>query len=265
MKELTLREIQEASLQLLIQIDHICKEIGSNYFLFFGTLIGAIRHHGFIPWDDDLDIAMFQNDYNKLTDYISKNMSDELTVDNPITNNDCFFNITRICDKKHKLIFKGKKYTSGIFIDIYILEGMGNDEDLIYWKKRFSNYRHWQKGVYASVNKSFLYGNSNLHKIANIPFVLYAKIRGKSYYFKKFDSHKKFDLQNSTYIGNPAWEDIIFRKEYFNDVVYVSFENYIVPVPSGYDQFLNAIYGDYMKLPEESQRVSQHGYICYEL
>ena len=69
MEELTLRQMQEGALNILKKLDGICREQGLRYFLFYGTLIGAIRHKGFIPWDDDLDVAMPRPDFDKLVAY----------------------------------------------------------------------------------------------------------------------------------------------------------------------------------------------------
>lgn len=69
MEELTLRQMQEGALSILKKLDGICREQGLRYFLFYGTLIGAIRHKGFIPWDDDLDVAMPRPDFDRLVEY----------------------------------------------------------------------------------------------------------------------------------------------------------------------------------------------------
>ena len=71
MEELTLRQMQEGALNILKKLDGICREQGLRYFLFYGTLIGAIRHKGFIPWDDDLDVAMPRPDFDRLVEYLS--------------------------------------------------------------------------------------------------------------------------------------------------------------------------------------------------
>ncbi|WP_038174358.1 LicD family protein, partial [Treponema pedis] len=73
MQELSLKEIQEESLKILKLVDNICREQGFTYCLFYGTLIGAVRHNGFIPWDDDIDIAMPRNDYERLKQYFIVN------------------------------------------------------------------------------------------------------------------------------------------------------------------------------------------------
>ncbi len=265
MKELSLRQIQEETLELLVEFDEICRMVDARYFLAWGTLIGAIRHEGFIPWDDDLDVTMFPDDYKKILAYFDEKKNNELELHDIYNQPNCYFNITRICEKKHRLVFDDLDYTSGLFIDIYILHGMGNDCDLEYWKKRFKNYVRWQKGVFVSLSNSLFYGKNYLNKVLNIPFVLFSKFVGKQYYIKKFDSYKRFDISNSKYIGVPQWEAEIFLKEDFEEIVYVSFEGLSVPVPKGFHSHLSMVYGDYLKMPDEKDRIPQHGYKAYSL
>lgn len=80
MRELTLREIQMTSLNVLIEVDQICKDLGLRYFLMYGTLIGAIRHKGFIPWDDDLDIGMPRKDFDQLVLFFDSEYSGALRM-----------------------------------------------------------------------------------------------------------------------------------------------------------------------------------------
>ena len=265
MRKMTLRETQIASFEVLRQFDEICQNIGVKYFLIWGTLIGAIRHQGFIPWDDDLDIAMFPEDFEKTEQYFYEKHPDNLELHNMKTVPECFYNISRICDKKHKLIFDNKAYTSGVFVDIYVMYGIGKADDLDYWKERFKKYPMWQKGVYASASRSVFIGRDTIHKILNIPFNIYSKLKGKQYFVDKFNSFKKYDIENSDFIGCPQWETAIFKKSDFLEVVYLPFEDFKAPVPAGYDHFLRSYYGDYMTLPPTDQRKPYHGYTAYEL
>ena len=265
MKEMSLRESQMATKELLKQFDELCDSLGIRYFLMYGTLIGAIRHKGFIPWDDDLDVGMFYDDYQILCTYFKEHDNPIMELHNQETQKDCFYNIARICDKAHQLIFAGKDYKSGLFIDIYVMEGLGKEEDQPYWDSRFAEYDKWRKSVYICTNKAFLYGNGVLHKLANIPYVMKSKRRGKKYYIDQFNNHKMFSIEESDYIGVPAWETVRYPKDLFDETIRIGFEDITVSIPKQYDELLRIDYGDYMTPPPEKDRVPYHGYIAYTL
>ena len=132
MKELTLREIQLGELGVLKKLKEICEDQGLRYFLFFGTLLGAIRHKGFIPWDDDVDVGMPREDYEKLLGYFREN-SDALLPFRLMhfsTNENYIYPIARICDTRYQVDYsETKEYGLGLFIDIYPFDGWGDTEE----------------------------------------------------------------------------------------------------------------------------------------
>ena len=126
-----LAQMQKSTITILKKIDKICNTLGLTYWIMFGTLIGAVRDKGFIPWDDDLDIAMSRSDYDILHNYfINKRTVDGLHLDCIDTNSRYPFYIDRICDDCWELEFNDFKYKSGAFVDIYPLDGMGKKEDI---------------------------------------------------------------------------------------------------------------------------------------
>ena len=263
MTEMTLRETQLETLAILERIDDICNIIGTPYYLVLGSLIGAVRHKGFIPWDDDLDIAMFPDDFTLFRKYLEDHDITDLEIHCPETKDNCFYNMVRICEKNHLLVFDNMSYTSGLFVDVYILEGMGKIEDLLYWKQQYRLQSALRKRVYCCCRDSLFYGRNSVHKILNLPIVLYSKFRGKKYFFDKLNDYKHFSIDESDYIGVPGWDDFIFKKKCFETIVRVPFENTTVNIPGGFDELLRDYYGNYMELPEESKRTPQHGYKAY--
>lgn len=263
-KLMSIREVQIAALEILKQIDTICTELGINYYLMYGTLIGAIRHKGFIPWDDDLDIAMKIDDYKIFIDYFNKNNKTQLEIHNFETNKDCFYNISRVCDKTHILKFDYLRYTSGVFVDVYPLEGLGGDDDLPYWKAHFSFFPKWQKHIQLCCTDGLFYGRNVFTRIGNIPNLIISRIIGKQHYINKFNDYKKITINDSKYIGIPSWEYDIYNKEWFDEIVKVPFEDAMVSIPKKYDEVLRHTFGDYMQMPPENQRVSHHGYLSYK-
>ena len=132
MEELTLRQMQEGALNILKKLDGICREQGLRYFLFYGTLIGAIRHKGFIPWDDDLDVAMPRPDFDRLVAYCRQHRQELLpmrlmTVDD---NPQYVYPIARFSDTRYRVKYQGiRDYGLGLFVDVYPLDGCGNTEE----------------------------------------------------------------------------------------------------------------------------------------
>ena len=262
MEKMNLREIQIATKDLLYQFDRLCTSLGIKYYLMCGTLLGAIRHGGFIPWDDDIDVGMMIDDYSALLEYFGKNDDSLMELHNLKTVANCYYNISRVCEKKHYLVFENRKYVSGLFIDVYPIEGMGGDEDTSYWDEQFRKIRKWRKGAFMSTSNSIFYGKNLTNKILNIPNVITAKTLGKNYYFDKIDNHHYFDIEHSKYVG-VCWDTVRYPKEIFEDTLRVMFEDIEVTVPKEYEKYLNLEFGDWKKLPKASDRVPHHGYEAY--
>lgn len=264
-EKMSFRETQLATLELLKKIDKICQELDIQYFIMFGTLIGAIRHKGYIPWDDDIDIGIKAKDYKKFVEYFVKNKDKcaPLEIHNQKTNKDCFYNISRVVDNTYHLEFENMKYTSGTFVDVYPLEGLGKESDLEYWKKRFKKYLILQRGVYLNCAPSIWFGKTKLKRILNLPYMLFARLVGKQFFINRFNKHKRFSWEDSEYIGTPCWIRDIFKKEDFDEAIRAPFEDTEVWIPKNYDSILRMAYGDYMKLPPEDKRVPHHDYSAY--
>lgn len=266
MEKAKLHEIQKAELNIFKEIDCICKELKINYWGAYGTLIGAIRHSGFIPWDDDLDLAMKRADYNLLLSYFQNNYKGPLNLHTIHTNKDYPYYIARICDDKYCFIFDDYKYHSGAFVDIYPIDGLGNTKD--YWISKKNKILSLRKGMTYASSKHFFWGKSILTKIIKTPYILICKIRGKEYYYEKIDHlSQTYTWEESTYVGLPVWANNLYfhDKTDFDEFIYVPFEDTTIQIPKQYDKILTEIYGDYMKLPPKEDQKPQHGYIAYKL
>ena len=267
-KEMTLQEIQQASLAVLKEIDRICQESNICYWIAYGTLIGAVRHGGFIPWDDDVDIVMPRKDYEAFIAYVESDLyrNNQYKL---FTAENCKgypFYISRFADTTHELIFEKLDYTSGCFVDIYPYDGMGNEEGQAYWKVREKKLQFAQKKLIMSAYPGWLYGNSFAHKIGNLPQMILCKLFGKSYYFRKLDRYRmKYTWEESKYVGNACWSGgtYLFPKELFTETIRFPFEDTEVNVPKEYEGYLNKSYRNYRLLPPEEERVPYHEYTAY--
>lgn len=272
MRELNIQESQSVSLEILKIIADICEANEYRYFLMYGTLIGAIRHDGCIPWDDDIDIMMPRPDYSKLLDYLSDHISDykHLKVFNPDTCAEYPYMITRVSDIRYKVIMENEKdYGMGAFIDIYPFDGLGNTqrEALKFGLKgdRISSlcYQSTRLRCATEVTTSFF------RKLIKLPVFLFSKACGKNIFqrkLKKLEGVKQYDQY--TYVGCIVWlsggiKDI-FKREWFEEYEKHKFESYEFRIPKQYDQVLRHTYNDYMKLPPEKDRIGHHFYHIYK-
>ncbi len=268
-KNLSIKEIQNSSLEILKDIDAFCRDYGIQYFVFFGTLIGAVRHKGFIPWDDDIDIVMPRAEYDRFIDEYSK--AGKYRIVNHNTEPQCPYMITRISNDKYKMISNyGPIYKIGTFVDIYPFDGVGNNEEDIRRASILS--RKYSRGLGRSLERNVIGSIKDTHNGIKkwrllIPYYYAKRYKPEIYRERLLDLRKACpEYECSEYVGCLIWSLIkqeCFKREWLNDVVDMQFEDMTVMAPACYDQILKHNFGDYMKLPPEEQRIAHHYYsIC---
>lgn len=270
---LSMQEVQQGALEILKKIDNVCNKLNLEYYLAYGTLIGAIRHKGFIPWDDDIDIMMPRHDYNILIDYFASH-KDELMpfeIINPSVNKKCPYTISRISDSRYQLnVDNEDNYGIGLFVDIYPLDGAGNSVSE-YTKLKNKSSRYASLCFLSTRQKVKRENtNSNFKMIIKYPAFVLAKILGKDYFMNHlYKLASTYNYDSSKYIGCIIWGSDdgvrgIFPKSWFDDSIEVEFEGLNFKAPKDYDKILRRLYGDYMKLPPENKRIAHHYYDAYE-
>ena len=270
-RELSTKDMQGISLEVLKIISDICEQNGFRYFLIYGTLIGAIRHQGFIPWDDDIDIMMPRPDYDGFLAYFESHKDDypDLKLFNPKTCKDYPYMISRVSNQKYEIIMDNeKKYGMGVFVDIYPFDGAGNTfPEAI----KFANRGDRLSSLcFQSTREHFttLGTTSGLKKIIKLPAFVLAKVIGKEYFqtkLAKLANVKEYD--RSEYVCCVVWMSNgareLFKRELFDDFEYKKFDKYKFRVPKRFDEILKQNYGNYMELPPEKDRVGHHFYKAY--
>lgn len=270
-EELDLNTIKERSLEILKFIDHTCKELNLRYYLAAGTLLGAVRHKGFIPWDDDIDIMMPRDDYEKLVCRFPKNDNFSFITFHNTDNIYCPYG--KIIDKCTIKIepLREKYLTIGVDVDVFPIDNYPNNyEEAILWcdkikriqKKKDSLLEPYTKGrnfVRSLMRNLLVFFN---HIVDDIGIVSVKK------YVIQLDSlSQKYNSVATNYCGIAAiaayGSKKRNRKEVFADSVDVEFEGYAFPAPSGYDEYLRDYYGDYMQLPPLEKRQTHHVYKAY--
>ena len=275
-KELTTREVQMGSYEVLKYLSKICEDNNLRYFLTYGTLIGCIRHQGIIPWDDDIDIMMPRPDYEKLLKYLMTHNEDikPFKIFTPEIINNYPHRIARFSDLRYRIIFDNEKdYGIGLFVDIYPLDGVGSDFDKAI--KIVNKTKRYASMCFLTSRKKYSLDNTdtNIKMIFKFPAYIYAKLKGNKYYLKKLEKYAKiYDYETSKYVACSSWpvgnkyghQRDVFRKEIF-EVMYMKFEDAEFAIPKGYHEFLETTYGDYMTPPDEKGKKTHHTYKAYKL
>ena len=276
-KKLTFRDVQLGALEVLKQLTALCDAQGWKYFLTYGSMLGAVRHKGIIPWDDDIDIMMPRPDYEALRDYFARNKDGlhPLKLFEKTAVPEYPHMIARVSDQRYHLVFDNEKdYGIGLFVDIYPLDGVGNDYGravkMVQRTKRIASL------CFLTGRKSFGMDNthSTLKMLIKFPAFCWAKLWGNRHYINKLEKlSRTYDYNESKYIACASWpagpkagkERDVFEKAVFEELIEVPFEDTTMKIPAAYDAFLSRTYGDYMQCPPGDKRTTNHTYDAYQL
>ena len=272
-KAITDEEQKQLILDMLDLIDKRCREKGYTYWLFWGTLLGVIRHKGMIPWDDDIDIAMPREDYERFIEDINTNplAANIHFVDNahPVK---AFYPSAfgKVCrsDTVIKYPSYGEKYEMEVSIDVFPMDGVSEIEsERLELSDRLDKLSdNINRCVYMPAKDGrsvFRYGLALLRRNCRLAFLYEKWIREKT---KLIEGYKRF--ASSKYCGFPSNINIrgrrlVFERQWF-ETIYMEFEGKMMPVPAGYDDILEIVFPNYMELPPVEERVSHHDYTSVE-
>ncbi len=266
MKEMTLQDIQSVSLDILKDVHNYCIAHDIKYTLFGGTMIGAIRHKGFIPWDDDIDVAMPRPDYERfINEYVSERGYELICEEK----GNSLLAFARIVDKERTIVKASLPWTNqttGVCIDVFPLDGAPDDKDEA---KRYisSLRRYW---TYAKLSRVALRHLSDYKSVKTKMNILVRKILFRNPICRNInwtrlysDKCKQIPYGSTRHFANVSFMEY-GMKEYqetadFETTVLVDFEDEKFCVCNGYDHLMRVKYGDYMQLPPEKDRIYKHG------
>ena len=261
-KKVNKNEIKEIQLDILQSIHQFCVERNLRYSLAFGTLLGAIRHKGYIPWDDDLDIMMPRPDYERfVSEY--QGYQKHYVVQTYTNDKSYFLSLAKVYDNRtEQIIFPTK---TGVFVDVFPIDGLPNTEKEAeqyinkYCKFIFHNI------LYTCKNNAYRPGNKLFNSIKYIGKRVLYPSRQKG--IKKLDALiNSWPYETSSHAGFVLVETGMqgyLNKEIFEHRVLVPFENKDYYAITGYDTFLKQRYGDYIQLPPDNERVPGHAAPVY--
>lgn len=273
MEKLTTEEIKKYAFEVLCDIDYVCRANNISYSLTGGTLIGAVRHKGFIPWDDDIDIMLIRSEYDRLIDILRKDCSNLCfrLLSKETSGNEYIYPFAKACHKDTVLIENGmnNNIKLGVYVDIFPVDGAGVKESSA---KTYSSVFQIFHGMMlmSGWNK---YKKSKLRKSYYEPLryicYLLSKTIGKKHINRLLNYFiKKYRYNQSDYAGRLVGDygrKEIMPKTVFDEYTEVVFEEKAFMAIKAYDEFLTQLYGDYMSLPPVEKQVSYHDFSAYRI
>ena len=262
-----IREIQQMELGIMEYIHEVCQKIGVKYFLAYGSLIGAVRHKGFIPWDDDMDICMLREDYEKLQDYLISNPDDRYEVMSYKNNLNYVYPFMKVQDNQTYLLEEDVRIDSnmGIYVDIFPVDGY--EDDSVFKDKMTRLIKKRQLSCYTfkgiTNTKSLL--NSLIRYISVIIFYFtntnkYIRGIDKLAQSRKVDDYELVDYLIYKDMNKPVW-----KREWLKQTITGVFEGKEFMIPKNYHEILTSDYGDYTQLPPVELRFSHHDFQLWKI
>ena len=268
LRKLSLSEIREIQLNMMDYIDRICRENQIEYSLAYGTLIGAVRHSGFIPWDDDLDIFMTRNHYEKFL----KLMKDSSVNRHPyrvINYEEAFFPWTKVIDSR-TVVMEREDYgikDYGIWIDVFPYDHVPDPAGIESNKFRKKLDLYNRLGTYRALSMRHAQNRKLPYKMAFGIIKLGLSVFPINYFGKKWNSFAQtYNNIQTGFLGFSAiysQAHSAFNETLFNDYIEMEFEDRKYLCIKGYDYYLSTVYGDYMKLPPKNEQYPKHLYEAF--
>ncbi len=252
-----IRDLQLKLLEIIDYFDKICKENGIEYYLCAGSVIGAVRHKGFIPWDDDFDVSMTWDNYIKFVKVCESSLdTDRFYFEReqskywPLCFSKLKMNNTEIIEGDY---IEGMHL--GIYIDIFTMENIPSSKIKLKWQ-----YICGRIAVAQTIAKRG-YKKAPFKKkiIMNISNIFFNNKLFDKYFINQA---RKYNNINTKFIGFlfnfSKFSKIVFDKNIFGKAKYLEFEGRMLPVPQKYHEYLTLIYGDYMKYPPKEEQLPKH-------
>ena len=265
MRKMTLAEIQSVGLDIMKEIHAFCMENGIDYSLAYGSMIGAVRHKGFIPWDDDIDLWMTRPNFEKFSSSFKSKKGYQLMS---VYDKNNYCNYTRIYEVEKTRVISPAKACShevGVWVDVFPIDGIPDDRET--FKKEYAEIRALGKKILgARYDLKYLERGTFFEKGKSIIKLLIRKILhgGISGMHRKIVSLcKKHAFGDGKYCGSLVCVEAIKRNKPetfpvndFSDYILTRFETEELMISSHYDHILTTIFGDYMQIPPKEKQVS---------
>ena len=267
MQKINIEEQKQIQIEILKEVKKICDSNNLNYYLGGGTLLGAVRHKGYIPWDDDIDIMMLRKDYEKLLEIFNKQCDKKYKLLCYKNTKDYYYPFTKIVNIQTKLEETKLRPIAemGLFIDVFPIDFLPEEDKKI--TKIFKSYARWYSlvSVYQAKPEKLTAKSKSKMIIKKIILPILEKFKLYSKILKKIDKIiiKYNNTSKVACITGRYQEKEIMPSSYIAEYKLVDFEGEKYKIPAGYDEYLTKHYGDYMELPPEEKRVKEHDNSAY--
>lgn len=264
--ESNLKNIQSEQLKILIEFDRICRKNNINYQLFAGSLLGSVRHQGFIPWDDDIDVCMLRDDYERFLKICETELNQTYFLQTPKTDKNSMFSFTKI--RKNNTVFKEAIIAEldmhhGIFIDIFPLDNIS--PNTILGKSQLFVLTYLRKIKKFKLKKKCSKSSSRLKSM--VKYLIHYLIKPIS--IKNFNCLEiriaQLIKKGNGYVShlsngetNKIYMKYAMKKNQFENIIEGEFEEHQFFIPKNYDEVLEQLFGDYMSFPPIEEQVPYH-------
>lgn len=233
-------EFRQKLISILKFLIHICEHHNIRYYSIAGTLIGAVRHKGFIPWDDDIDIVMPRADYNRFIEAFRTVENNQIGIHMPKANNKYYLPYVRLYDKNTSLISRPNiKYDTGLFLDVFPLDNISDKKDIQI--NQFLTYKRYRDYLFTSssdisylFNKDSFQSRSKISLFKELVILTFRRVF-RSYVLKSMnqfiDSVNHIEGDYFANYGGLWLEKEIWKKEWFDEQVDLEFEGLIIKAP----------------------------------
>lgn len=248
------KKVWAAELQMLEKFDEICQKHNLTYYAYYGTLLGAVRHQGFIPWDDDIDVVMFRDDYEKFQAIAPEEFKEPYFYQNTYTDR-VMWALSKIRDSRTTAVepqFRhlGSSFHQGIFIDIFPFDNVKDGVN-----SQFETIEQIQQLLWLSIvnPEAIIKAMEEGQKLyLGTDFLINHLQKNVQEKFKIFESFNRSCLEQSkkvNYLIEEIYPDEVscksVEKDWFHDIIYLPFEHLQIPAPAEYDKILTQCYGNY--------------------
>ena len=250
-----MKKVRLVQIELLEELKKVCAKYGLTYYADSGTLLGAIRHKGYIPWDDDIDVVMKRKDYERLIEVAPEEFKKPFFLQTTYNDVNYIRGHVQLRNSEttgYALKEEGKPYNRGIFIDIFPLDNLADDSHGLKKQRRKSKYYFTLMELGVNYNDSRYVSKSNMKRYiaAHIMHAVFRVYDYKKMYRKFEKACSKYDdrhTENVSYISYSFGDDV-WKSEWYDKCHEVPFEFTTINIPDGYDGRLSSEYGDYMEI-----------------